>query len=99
MGCSKLSRLDIANNPWEDKKLAKLADSQQEQAPAKPVLELLRKGQSRRQLKSELGRNIAHSRPPPPRLYRPRDLLGEAGAPVAAEAEVSTPATKSGKKG
>jgi len=96
IGCSKLSRLDIASNPWEDKKLVKLADAQQDQAPAKPILELLRKGQSRRQLKSELCRK---PQPPPPRLYyKPAQPEAEVDVSAGMPAQAAT-GQKSGKKG
>lgn len=98
VGCPKLSRLDIAGNQFADKKLAKLAEGQSEQAPAKPILEVLRKGQSRRQMKAEKGPSIKQHRPAP-RLYVP---LASARKDEDSEDEVvatPVPKSKKGKKG
>jgi len=97
-GCPKLSRLDITGNQFADKKLAKLAEGQSEQAPAKPILEVLRKGQSRRQMKAEKGPSIKQGQHAP-RLYVPfaslrrdEDSEGEVMATLVAK-------SKKGKKG
>lgn len=87
LGCPKLSRLDISGNPFVDKKLAKLAEGQSDQAPAKPILEILRKGQSRRQMKAEIA-SKPKSRRKPPRLYVPAACKADASE----AAEVATPA-------
>eukprot|EP00929_Paragymnodinium_shiwhaense_P081267 TRINITY_DN42499_c0_g1_i1.p1 TRINITY_DN42499_c0_g1~~TRINITY_DN42499_c0_g1_i1.p1 ORF type:complete len:722 (+),score=197.60 TRINITY_DN42499_c0_g1_i1:73-2166(+) len=98
-GNAKLSRLAIAGNPFEDKKLAKLGESQAESAPAKAVLELLRKGQSRRQMKAEKANRQGDEEDllPAPRLWRDEDPEAE-DAPAPQAAPEAAGSKKSGKK-
>ncbi|CAE8635623.1 unnamed protein product [Polarella glacialis] len=86
-GGAKLQRLAISGNIWLDKKLSKLAELQadQGQVSAKPVLELLRKGQSMRQLKAERGRASDRPTEMAPRMYGEVQLKPEVFAPHARE--------------
>mmetsp|Transcript_32794 Transcript_32794/g.64603 ORF Transcript_32794/g.64603 Transcript_32794/m.64603 type:complete len:681 (-) Transcript_32794:127-2169(-) len=97
-GCPKLSRLDVAGNPFVDKKLAKLAEGQSEQAAAKPILEVLRKGQSRRQMKAEKGsssKQVQHA----PRLYVPVASARKDEDSDDEVAAIPVAKSKKGKKG
>mmetsp|Transcript_490 Transcript_490/g.741 ORF Transcript_490/g.741 Transcript_490/m.741 type:complete len:647 (+) Transcript_490:118-2058(+) len=63
----KIKKLIIANNPFQDKKFKKLAAT--DKCQAKAILQLLRKGKSKRQAKVEEKEKAEASRAPPPRQF------------------------------